>query len=107
LIGAVLHVTALAIIGYPLLGTASKADGLIALIGSLFGLWVLILAIVSLIVVGTMNMFGSKPFGVDMMHVHGPGWVRHSNRDVDGPPDHRPTPEPSATPATPANPAPA
>jgi hypothetical protein len=106
-VGAVLHVTVLAIIGYLLLWSASKADGLVALIGRLLGLWVFILAVVSLIAVGTMGMFGGKPFGVDMLHGHGPGWMHHWDRDGDGSPDQRVTPEPTATPTTPANPAPA
>jgi hypothetical protein len=108
LLGATLHVTVLAIIGYFLLYTASKADGLVALIGRVLGLWVFLLAILSVVAVATMPMSGGKPFGVDMMHGRGMGWMHRWDRD--GAPDQQVAPAttpPGAAPATPSTPAPA
>lgn len=108
LVGIVLHVTVLAIIGYLLLWTASKADGLVALIGRLLGLWVFILAVVSVAAVLFMPKSGDGPYG--MMHGPGMGWMHHWDRDGDrdGTPDQKvtPAPAPAATQPAPPNPAP-
>ena len=101
LIGAVLHATVLAIVGYALLWTAAKVEGVVALIGRVLGLWVFLLAILSVVAVATMPMFGGKPFGMEMMHDgdRGPGWMHHWDR---GP---GPAGTQSAAPAAPAAPA--
>ena len=110
LVGIVLHVTVLAIIGYLLLFTASKADGIVALIGRILGLWVFILAVLSVVAVMVMPKSAEGPYG--MMHGRGTGWMHRWDRDGDrdGTPDQKVTtaPAPSATsPApAPANPAP-
>ncbi len=108
LVGIVLHVTVLAIIGYLLLWTASKADGLVALIGRLLGLWVFILAILSIVAVVAMPKGADTPYGMGMMHGPGMGWMHHWDRDGDGngSPDQKVTPATPPAPATPANPAP-
>jgi hypothetical protein len=100
---AVLHFTVLAIIGYLLLYTASKADGIVALIGRLLGLWVFILAILA--VVAGVAMSGGK--GWEGMHGHGMGWMHHWDRE--GPPDQAApaAPAQTATPPAPAAPTPA
>ena len=102
ILGAVLHVTVLSIVGYLLLWSASKAEGIVALIGRLLGLWVFLLAILSLVAMVTAPMFGGKPFGMDMGH--GPGMMHHW-----GPPPGMGAPPPPAPdrPAPPAAPAPA
>ena len=108
-IGIVLHVTVLSIVGYALLWTASKAEGIVALIGRLLGLWVFLLAILSVVAVVSAPMFGGKPFGIDMMHGHdhgGPGWAHHWGRDGDRDGDEDKTPG-ASTMAPAANPAPA
>ena len=104
---AVLHFTVLAIVGYFLLYTASKADGIVALIGRLLGLWVFILAILS--IVAGVAMHGGK--GWEGMHGHGMGWMHRW--DHDGAPDQTVTPPPAApatppatAPTSPATPAP-
>jgi hypothetical protein len=74
LVGVVLHVTVLAIIGYLLLWTASKAQGVVAFIGWLLGLWVFVLAILSVVAVVAAPIFGGKPFGMEMMRGHD-GWM--------------------------------
>jgi hypothetical protein len=108
LVGIVLHVTVLSIVGYLLLWTASKSEGLVALIGRLLGLWVFILAILSVVAV-VLGPKGDRDHG--MMHGPGMGWMHHwdGDRDGDGSPDQKVTPAPSpavappaATPTTPA-----
>ena len=79
LVGIVLHVTVLAIVGYLLLWTASKAQGVVAFIGWLLGLWVFVLAILSVVAVMSAPMFGGRPFGMEMMRDHG-GWMHDWNR---------------------------
>jgi hypothetical protein len=111
LVGIVLHTTLLAIVGYALLFSASKASGVVALIGRVLGLWVFALAILSVAAVVTAPMFGGKPFGMEMMHDHG-GWMHHGDHDGDRDgdrgeaPDQRVTPPPQATQPTPPPPAP-
>jgi len=99
-VGLVLHTTLLAIVGYALLWSAAKAEGLVALIGRLLGLWVFLLAILSVAAVVAMHLSGGKLFGMDM-HDHGPGMHRW------GPPpgDMAPPPPPPPTPAQAAPPA--
>jgi hypothetical protein len=107
LVGIVLHTTLLAIVGYALLFSASKASGVVALIGRVLGLWVFALAILSVAAIVSAPMFGGKPFGMEMMHDHG-GWMHHGDRDGDRDeaPDQRVTPAPQATQPAPPPPAP-
>jgi hypothetical protein len=111
LMGVVLHTTLLAIVGYALLFSASKASGIVALIGRVLGLWVFLLAALSVAAFVTAPMFGGKPFGMEM-HDHG-GWMHHGDHDGDrdgdrdGAPDQRVTPPPQATQPAPPPPAPA
>jgi len=106
LVGIVLHVTVLAIIGYLLLWTASKSEGLVSLIGRLLGLWVFILAILSVVAV-VLGPKGDKEHG--MMQGPGMGWMHHwdGDRDGDGSPDQKVTPAPAPAAAPPAATAPA
>jgi hypothetical protein len=82
--GVVLHTTVLAIVGYLLLYTAAKAEGVTALIGRVLALWVFLLAILSVAGVVAMHMSGGKLFGMEMMHDHGPGWMHHWGPPPDG-----------------------
>jgi hypothetical protein len=97
LVGVVLHVTVLAIIGYLLLWTASKAQGVVAFIGWLLGLWVFVLAILSVVAVVAAPIFGGKPFGMEMMRGHD-GWMHdgyrgdESSRGPDQPSPPNPAP---------------
>jgi hypothetical protein len=79
LVGVILHVTVLAIIGYFLLFSASKAQGIVALIGRLLGLWVFLLAILSVLAVLGAPMFAGTPFGTELMRAHG-GMMRQWDR---------------------------
>ena len=98
LIGIVLHTTLLAIVGYALLWSASKAEGLVALIGRVLGIWVFILAILSVVaaVAGPM-------VGFDMGH--GPGMHRWG--PPPGPGGMMQPPPPAGQPAPPPAPPPA
>jgi hypothetical protein len=79
----------LAIIGYLLLFTASKATGIVALIGRLLGLWVFLLAILSVLAVAGAPMLSGTPLGDALMRAHG-GWMHHGDRGEA--PDERNTP---------------
>ncbi len=103
LIGVVLHATLLAIIGYALLFSATRTAGLVALIGRVLGIWVFILAILSIVAVLTAPMFGGKPFGMDM----GPGPGMHRWGPPPGPGMMPPPPPPGMQPPPPPAPAPA
>ncbi|MBS0473253.1 MAG: hypothetical protein JSR60_19440 [Proteobacteria bacterium] len=70
LFGLVIHVTVLAIVGYLLLFTASKAEGAVALIGRLLGFWVFLLAILSVVGAIAIHLSGGKLFGMDFTHPH-------------------------------------
>ena len=107
LVGTVLHVTVLAIVGYLLLYTASRSEGLVALIGRLLGIWVFVLAALSVLFVGGVGMFGGKMLGMNMMHGdgHGRGWMHHWDGDESGD-EHGPPPATMMAPTPPA-PAPA
>ncbi|MBL6854427.1 MAG: hypothetical protein ISS15_16590 [Alphaproteobacteria bacterium] len=93
IVGAVLHGTILAVIGYALLFSATRTAGITALIGRLLGIWLFILAILGIVAAVTAPMFGGKPFGIDM----GPP-MHH----WDLPGDH--APPPSHTPPPPSAP---
>jgi hypothetical protein len=111
LVGAVLHGTILAVIGYALLFSATRTAGITALIGRLLGIWLFALAALAIVGAATAPMFGGKPFGMEM-HDHG-GWMHHGDHDGDrdgdrdGAPDQRVTPPPQATQPAPPPPAPA
>ena len=88
--GLIMHVTILAIVGYALLFSASKAEGIVALIGRLLGLWVFLLAILSVAGGIAFHMSGGKLFGMDFdhgpgMHQWGPG-MHHWGPGMMGPP---------------------
>lgn len=70
LFGLVIHVTVLAIVGYLLLFTASKAEGIVALIGRLLALWVFLLAVLSVVGGIAIHMSGGKLLGMDFTHPH-------------------------------------
>jgi hypothetical protein len=91
LVGIILHVTVLAIIGYFLLFSASKAQGIVALIGRLLGIWVFLLAVLSVLAVAGAPMLSGTPLGAAMMRAH--GGMMHQWGDRDG--DQRGAPPPA------------
>lgn len=70
IIGGLLHGTAIAVLAFFVLFAASKAEGLIKLLGMVLGIWVLVLALLAVAVSFTGPLFGFPP--VDRMH---PGWM--------------------------------
>ena len=74
-IGAILHATAVAVIGFFVLFAAGKADGLLRTIGNVLGIWLFILAILALVGGATAPMFGGRPFGFPMMDQMHHGWM--------------------------------
>jgi hypothetical protein len=111
ILGAVLHATVLGIVAFFILFAASKAEGLVALLGRILGLWVLLIALLALAGGITAAMNGGKPFGMDIMHgPGGPGWMMHGENGPGwmhrwGPPDGRwmqpPPPQNAPAPAKP------
>jgi hypothetical protein len=93
LFGLILHVTLLAIVGYALLFSASKAEGVVALIGRLLGIWVFLLAILSVVGAVAIHLNGGKLFGMDFTHP-GPGHMHMWGP----PPDGRMPPPPPGQP---------
>jgi hypothetical protein len=93
----------LLIIAFFVLFAASKADGLVKLLGTVLGLLLLVFAVLHL-ALGIMAMNGGKPFGIDMHDMHG-GWMHHGwmhhDGDQNGPGMMGPPP---AQPAPPAHP---
>ncbi len=74
---AVLHATVAGVIGFFVLFAASKASGIVRLVGTILGWWLWIIAILSIVCVFVCPMMGDK----------GAGWMhrasRHARR-VDG-----------------------
>jgi hypothetical protein len=107
LIGIVLHTTLLAIVGYALLFSASKAEGLVALIGRVLGIWVFILAILSVVAAIAMPMFGGGHTDQDHRYMM---MLNHSGPPGMQPPPpgafHPPPPPPGEQPPPPAPPKP-
>ena len=88
----VMHVTLLLIVAYFLLFSASKAEGLVKLLGTILGVWLMVVAAFVIIGWVTMPMFGGRPFGMDMHAMHGNGNWMHRDWQQ---------PAPATTPAKP------
>jgi hypothetical protein len=88
--GMILHATIALIIAFFVLFAASKAEGLVKLLGTVLGLWVLVVTIVMIAGAVTAPMFGGKPFGIDMHAMHD-RWMHHDG-DRDGGPGMMPPP---------------
>lgn len=94
IMGVVTHVTILAIVGYFILFSASKADGFVALIGRLLGYWVFLLAILAIVGAVAMHLSGGKLFGMEFPH-HGPGMHRWGGPMMPPPPGGPAAPAPA------------
>jgi hypothetical protein len=71
LVGAVLHATAIAVIAFFVLFTASKTEGLLRIFGHILGIWLVVLAVLAIVgaLLGPM-------LGLPMMdHMHH-GWMQ-------------------------------
>ncbi len=99
----VAHITILLIVAFFILFAASKAEGLVKLLGMLLGGWLVLVAVLIVVACVTRPMFGGKPFGMDMHALHG-GWMSHEGMMQS---DQQPAPAATPAPATPAPAAPA
>ncbi len=66
IVGALLHVTLLAVVAFFVLFAAQKTQGLVRLLGNVVGLWLLALAALAILATATAPMFGGRPFGMPM-----------------------------------------
>jgi hypothetical protein len=71
LIGAVLHATAIAVLAFFILFSASKAEGLVRTLGYVLGIWVLIIAVLAFVGPAVGPMLGF-PMMDHMRH----GWMQ-------------------------------
>lgn len=89
LAGAILHATALAVLGFFVLFAAGKAEGIVRLVGMLLGWWLWILAVLAIVCAVACPMMGDKGNAMMDHWGHG-GWM------------HPMGPPPAATPPAPA-----
>ncbi|HVU20004.1 MAG TPA: hypothetical protein VHE09_04680 [Rhizomicrobium sp.] len=70
---AILHATVAGVIGFFVLFAASKADGIVKLVGTLLGWWLWIIAVLSIVCVFVCPAMGGKGMGWmhDQMGTHG------------------------------------
>lgn len=76
LFGAVLHITAIAVIAFFVLFTASKAQGPVKTLGNVLGIWLLVLAVLVVIGAALAPMFGAQPFDFPMRDYMHHGWMQ-------------------------------
>lgn len=76
LIGTLVHVTAIAVIGFFVLFAASKSDGMIRILGNLLAVWLFVLAVLVIVVTATAAIFGGVPSGVSLMDRMQHGWTQ-------------------------------
>ena len=98
--GMIHHATIALIVAFFVLFVASKAEGLVKLLGTMLGLWILVLTIVMVAGAVTAPMFGGKPFGMDMHAMHDRWMHRDGGPGMMPPPAAAPA-QPAMAPATP------
>ncbi len=76
IIAGLLHATFCAVVGFFVLFAASRSDGLLKLVGNVLGIWLFVLAVLS-VVGGFMGgpVFGGH-MGMRMMDGHRPPWMQ-------------------------------
>ena len=101
IVGAVLHATAVAVLGFFVLFAAGKASGVVKLVGTLLGWWLWILAVLAIVCALVCPNMGDKAMPwMGHLGMHGP---------AGSPPDAMAAPaKPDAAPAqaAPASPPP-
>ncbi len=96
IVGALLHVTLLAVVGFFVLSAAQKAQGLVKLLGNVVGVWLLALATLAVVAATTAPMFGGRPFGMPMGR-HMEFRMMQYDRDVEAaPPPNAESAQPDA-----------
>jgi len=91
----IVHVTLLLILAFFILFAASRANGLVKLLGNVLGVWVVIVAILHIVAFCMPGMMGMKGIHEGMMHGN---WMRHWGSDAAA------NPAPAATPPAPKKP---
>ena len=100
LAGAILHATAVAVIGFFVLFAAGKADGIVKLVGTLLGWWIWILAVLLVVCAVVCPTMGDHMGDHMGMHT---GWMHPM---APPPPAAAAPANPPAAPALQAAPAP-
>jgi len=100
ILGALLHATAFAVIGFFVLFAASRSQGLLKAIGNILGAWLFILAVIAVICAGLATRFGGGPLGYRMMGDYRHPWMQPGRPFGDQPSPAAPG---SASPAASAN----
>jgi hypothetical protein len=106
IVEAVLHTTALAVIGFFVLFAASKSEGLLNLLGKLLGAWLYLLAVLAIACAILLPMTDGHPFGMMMPERMGTVWMsqwEHHRQTAPIAPAAKPTPAVPAKPAQPAS----
>lgn len=99
IIGAILHATAFAVLGFFVLFAARKAEGWLRGLGNLVGAWLYLLTVLAVACAVILPVAGGRLFGITMPDHMGSMWMRHWQNDC-------PQLAPGATPTTPAMPVP-
>ena len=97
---AILHATVAGVLGFFVLFAASKANGIVRLVGTLLGWWLWILAVLAIVCVFVCPMMGGK-MG-DKMGMHG-DWMHSMSGPAAPAPDTAAPAKPAAAPAAPAS----
>lgn len=95
----IMGVTFHLVLAFFILFAASKADGLVALLGRVLGLWVILLAVLHIVGFFAPGLVGMK--GGDMMHGR---WMHHWGHEMPAaaPPAPAAAPQSAPPPAAPA-----
>ena len=96
-VGVVLHVTLFLTLAFFVLFAAQKAQGLVKLLGTIVGVWLLILAVLVIVACVTAPMFGGHPFGLPMATHMEVRVTREDGPVVAAPPANAPQPSRGAT----------
>src|SRR5579863_3642687 len=95
----IVHVTLLLVVAFFILFAAQKADGLVSLLGTVLGVWVVIVAVLHVVGFFMPGMMGMKDMHESGMREH---WMHHWGYDSASPTAAPNQPVPPAQPATPA-----
>jgi hypothetical protein len=95
----VMHVTVLLIVAFFILFAASKAEGIVGLLGNILGIWVVLVALLHIVGFFVPGMMGMKP-GM-MPHGH---WMHHWGQDSTQPAPAAPAAAPAPTAPPPKKP---
>lgn len=90
LAGAILHATALAVLGFFVLFAAGKAGGIVKLVGTVLGWWLWILAVLAIVCALVCPGMGDKSGWMK----GGEGWMHGPDAAAPAKPEAAPAPAP-------------